>query len=281
MGQALAQAAPAGEIMESVVIKGDLSKLTPEERSRYYMEVCKSVGLNPLTRPMEYITLNGKLTLYARRDAADQLRKINNISVEIVERSVADDLFTVHVRAKDGNGRTDEDLGVVTIGNLKGEARANAILKAITKAKRRVTLSISGMGFLDETEIEDIPAHAKAPVPSPVAIAPPKVEPPHNPETGEVGPHAVTIPIAADGQRSDWIAWGRSLIAGIKTAKSREEVDSWALLNNAALSNASEQAPKAHKSVMAALDAMREKFPAPVDGDILTIDDAPTILSGG
>ena len=26
-------------------------------------------------------------------------------------------------------------------------------MKAITKAKRRVTLSISGLGFLDETEI--------------------------------------------------------------------------------------------------------------------------------
>ena len=33
----------------------------------------------------------------------------------------------------------------------------NAKLKAITKAKRRVTLSICGLGFLDETEIETIP----------------------------------------------------------------------------------------------------------------------------
>jgi hypothetical protein len=40
--------------------------------------------------------------------------------------------------------------------------RANTILKAITKAKRRVTLSICGLGWLDETEVEDIPAEAKA-----------------------------------------------------------------------------------------------------------------------
>jgi hypothetical protein len=43
----------------------------------------------------------------------------------------------------------------------EAEDRANTILKAVTKAKRRVTLSICGLGFLDETEVEDIPAAAK------------------------------------------------------------------------------------------------------------------------
>ena len=104
--QATVPAVTDMEIMEQVIIKGDLSKLTPEERSHYYMRVCQSVRLNPLTKPFEYITLNGKLTLYARRDAADQLRSINGISLEIVDRSVQDDLMLVHVRARDGNGRT-------------------------------------------------------------------------------------------------------------------------------------------------------------------------------
>ena len=149
--------APAGDIMESVLLKGDIGKLTPEERVTYYKGVCESVGLNPLTRPLEYITLNGKLTLYARRDAADQLRKIHGVSIEILSQRLDGGLLTVHVRAKDKTGRTDEDLGVVNIGSLRGEAAANAMLKAVTKAKRRVTLSIAGLGFLDETEVEDIP----------------------------------------------------------------------------------------------------------------------------
>jgi hypothetical protein len=34
---------------------------------------------------------------------------------------------------------------------------ANCYLKAITKAKRRVTLSLLGLGMLDETEVETIP----------------------------------------------------------------------------------------------------------------------------
>ena len=126
--------------------------------------MCQSVGLNPLTRPFEYISLQGKLVLYARRDAADQLRRIHGISVEIVERKVVGDILVVHVRAHDKSDRTDEDLGTVSVAGLKGEALANAMLKGITKAKRRVTLSICGLGMLDETETEpdDIPPASTA-----------------------------------------------------------------------------------------------------------------------
>jgi hypothetical protein len=38
-----------------------------------------------------------------------------------------------------------------------GEALEIAFLKAETKSKRRVTLSICGLGMLDETEVETIP----------------------------------------------------------------------------------------------------------------------------
>jgi hypothetical protein len=157
----------ASDIMEAVIAKGDLSKLTADERIRYYNETCRSMGLNPLTQPFAYITLNGKLTLYATRACADQLRKVNGVSLEIVSREVADDVLTVHVRARLPDGRVDEDLGAVAFpSTLKGEARANAELKGVTKAKRRATLSICGLGWLDETEIADIPARAKgAPIP--------------------------------------------------------------------------------------------------------------------
>lgn len=161
----------AAEIMDAVISKGDIGKLTPAERSTYYTQVCRSIGLNPLTRPFEYLVLNGKTVLYARRDAADQLRKINGISVEVVSKEVLDGLLTVHVRATDKTGRIDEDYGVVNMGGLKGEAAANAFLKCVTKAKRRVTLSISGLGFLDETEVDDIPAAAKRAAPPVKLIA--------------------------------------------------------------------------------------------------------------
>ena len=150
--------APAAHIMESVLIKGDLARLTPQERVTYYNAVCKSIGVNPLTQPLAYMNLQGRLSLYAKRDCADQLRRLRNVSIEIISQGLTDDLYSVHVQATDGAGRKDEDLGVVPLPpSVKGEFRANLILKAVTKAKRRVTLSICGLGFLDETEVDSIP----------------------------------------------------------------------------------------------------------------------------
>jgi hypothetical protein len=146
------------QLLEQVVIQGDLSRLTPEQKLDYYRRVCDSMGLNPLTRPFDYIKLNGRLVLYAKRDAADQLRKLHGISIDKPDVQFADDLVIVAVTGRDKTGRTDSDLGVVSVGNQRGDAKANAILKAITKAKRRLTLSIVGLGWLDETEIESIPS---------------------------------------------------------------------------------------------------------------------------
>lgn len=145
-------------VIEQVVVQGDLAKLNPEQRVLYYRKVCESAGLNPFTRPFDYIQLNGKLTLYAKKDATEQLRKVNGISIEKIESKVLDDLYIVTATARTKDGRTDSATGAVTIGNLKGDAKANAIMKAETKAKRRVTLSISGMGWCDEAEIDTIPS---------------------------------------------------------------------------------------------------------------------------
>jgi len=146
----------SAEVLEGVLIGGDLSKLSPTQRVSYYQAVCKSTGLNPLTKPFDYIILNGKLVLYAKRDAADQLRKLNNVSIPRLERERMEDVYAVTAYAVLPDGRQDSSIGVVSIGNLKGDALANAMMKAETKAKRRVTLSICGLGWLDETEIETI-----------------------------------------------------------------------------------------------------------------------------
>ena len=146
-----------GDNIIEFLIQGDLEKLTPEQRAEYLVTLCKSLGLNHLTRPFEFIRLSGKLVAYAKRDAADQLRKIRGISIQLVSQDITDGMLSVHVKARDKEGREDEDVGVVNFPkDVKGELRANLIMKCVTKAKRRVTLSISGLGFLDETEVEDI-----------------------------------------------------------------------------------------------------------------------------
>ena len=85
MSTAVTLTKPDNTAIESALILGDLSKLNTEQRLSYYKQVCESVGLNPLTRPFDYITLNGKLTLYAKRDATEQLRKIYSVSITALD----------------------------------------------------------------------------------------------------------------------------------------------------------------------------------------------------
>lgn len=145
-----------GEI-ERVLVGGDLDKMTTDQRTHYYMKVCDSLGLNPLTKPFEYIRLNNKLTLYANRNCAEQLRRVYGVSVVGMEQQLNSDVLTITVKGQDKTGRMDMASGAVYIGGLKGENLANAYLKAETKAKRRLTLSLCGLGMLDETEVETIP----------------------------------------------------------------------------------------------------------------------------
>jgi len=149
---------PSASVIEQVIAAGDLSRLTPAQRVRYYLEVCDALGIDPRLKPFEYIHLQGRLTLYATRTATDQLRARRGISVEIVAREVIDgSIYVVTARATSPDGRRDEAIGAVSIEGLRGDALANALMRAGTKAKRRVTLSICGLGMADESEVASIP----------------------------------------------------------------------------------------------------------------------------
>ena len=154
--------------LDQVLIQGDLSTLSTEQKLGYYSRVCESLGLNPLTKPFAYIKLNSKEVLYATRDCTDQLRSIQKISMSIVSREVIEGIYVVTAKGRTLDGREDEATGAVNIDKLSGEMKANAFMKAETKAKRRLTLSICGLGFTDESEIESIPGAKIVDVPPPV-----------------------------------------------------------------------------------------------------------------
>lgn len=145
------------EVLQKLVLAGDLSQMTPDQKVLYYKSFCESLGLNPLTEPFAILKLNGKEKLYAKKDASDQLRQVHNVSIIEMNNEESRGMFIVTAKAKNASGKTDVSTGIVSIEGLKGEALANAMMKAETKAKRRVTLSICGLGMLDETEVRDIP----------------------------------------------------------------------------------------------------------------------------
>lgn len=151
-------AGPNFHAIEAIILRGDLSQLSDAQRSQYVNKLCEVMGgLNPLTKPFDFITLNGKLTCYAGKNCAEQLRRIHGVSLRVTAREKIDDVYVVTVEAGLPNGRVDGATGAVALGNLRGDMLANAMMKAETKAKRRATLSICGLGMLDETEIETIP----------------------------------------------------------------------------------------------------------------------------
>lgn len=166
-------------IMENMVADGDLSKLTATQRVAYYHKTCESLGLNPLTRPFEFQRFNGKVVLYARKECTEQLRFLHKVSIYRLEKETFDGVFLVTAYARTADGKEDVSTGAVSIGGLKGEALSNAFMKAETKAKRRVTLSVCGLGSTDESEIDSIPNSQAVKV---------------NHVTGEIEPTVVSLP---------------------------------------------------------------------------------------
>lgn len=170
-------------IVERIIATGDLMALTPLERTRYYVLTCESIGVNPLTKPFDYLQLGDgtskKLVLYPNAECAAQLRKIHSLSITITARENDGEVYTVTANAKDSGGREDEATGSVALVKENGEwstsssgksffkkdgsftplapsERANAMMKAETKAKRRATFSICGLGIADSADSAEV-----------------------------------------------------------------------------------------------------------------------------
>ena len=149
--------------IDSFVTRGDWSGLSPTDRARLYVSVCEEYGLNPASQPFAFLRLNGKEVLYATRGATDQLAAIHKLNREIIDGPKVIDLAGTKLvcavcRATHPNGRIETSIATVPLVDP-----VNVLMKAETKAKRRATLSILGLGTLDEIELETIPASAQQP----------------------------------------------------------------------------------------------------------------------
>ena len=153
----------AAKVVESLVLRGDLSGLGPRERANHYIAVCHGLGLNPASKPLDYLKLNGKEILYPNKGATDQLAAIHKVTREIIDGPKVMDLAGTKLvyalcRASLPGGRFETSVATVPLVDP-----VNVLMKVETKAKRRATLSILGLGMLDEMELETIPASAQGP----------------------------------------------------------------------------------------------------------------------
>jgi hypothetical protein len=151
------------KVVESLVIRGDMSGLNPLDRARHYVHMCESLGLNPASQPFAYLRLNGKEVLYATRGATDQLAAMARLTRKIIDGPKIVDLAGTKLviavcEATHPNGRVETATATVPLIDP-----VNVLMKCETKAKRRATLSILGLGVLDEMELDTIPVNAQEP----------------------------------------------------------------------------------------------------------------------
>lgn len=149
-------------LLAKIVQSGNLAYLSESDRLIYYFSYCKQLGLNPLSRPFDYISEGEgdklKITLYPNTIAASQLRDSRNVSTKIVKEEFLLDgeIYSVLVEAKIGD-RTEEATGKVGIKTdrygkpLNSEAKAKAMKKAESQARRRATLAIVGLDAIGDS----------------------------------------------------------------------------------------------------------------------------------
>lgn len=162
------------EVIHSIVIKGDMSGLSQEQAVAYYNYRCQQVGLDPSAQPFHLLVLNGKKLLYANAGATQQLCAVHKLSVSIINRERFEGVYLVSVRVTGQDGRVTENDGAVELDSER-IGKANALMKATTKAIRRTVLAHCGLGMMDETEVETIPNAVTAPMPMPSNLSIPKV----------------------------------------------------------------------------------------------------------
>jgi hypothetical protein len=145
--------------------------------------------------------------------------------------------------------------GMAPARNSKGGFDDKALNKCHTAAHKyfHITLFEIPTGDYDDADAdEDKPAATtRQAAPRQIKAAPP-IEPPVNPETGEVGPHTITA--------ADEMAWGGLFVAAVNVAKSEDEIDEWLASNAAGLSTLESAAPKIYERVMKRVEEKKRSF---------------------
>jgi hypothetical protein len=144
----------ASSALEHILATGDLAKLSAKQRVGHYLNQCRSLGLNPISRPFDWLVLDDKLVLYPNKSCTEQLGRAHQISVKILRRELVGDLFVCEVEGRTPSGLTNQATKYVPVTGrsrdgqayrLAGSKLADAFAKAETGAKRRLILSMVGL----------------------------------------------------------------------------------------------------------------------------------------
>jgi hypothetical protein len=145
----------ARSAVEHVLATGDYSQLTNAQRAAIVLETCARYGVDPLFRPFDWIefydpeTKLKKLTLYPKATLTDLLSRSHRIRIRTVEEKMVGSLFKVVLEGTMPDGRTETNVAYLDMADrdghpLRGQRYGNALMKARTKAKRRLVFGMLG-----------------------------------------------------------------------------------------------------------------------------------------
>lgn len=156
----------AAGALAHVLGTGDLYQLSNEQRVAHYVNLCRSQGFNPLTRPYQWIEFKetndspAVLTLYLKPTGAAQMLRNHHVSVHPIRKEVVGELFCYEVEGVQPNGRRMTAAKYVPLvnryGKLQPRQMANAFMSAETGAYRRLALAMfGGSTGVDADEVAD------------------------------------------------------------------------------------------------------------------------------
>jgi len=161
--EALAQArADLRTLIESIVLSGDIGGLTEDERKRIMLRICTDLRLDPAMGAICILkTEDGHEQFYIKGKGTDQLAQKWGVQQKCLEKPSIMDLGDGHRAfvarwSASFEGREIDDIGAVPVPQTSWDTKAlcNAMMHANTKARRRATLAVLGIGLVDESELD-------------------------------------------------------------------------------------------------------------------------------
>lgn len=149
--------------VQQYIIKQDISALSKPMQVAFYVAECKRLRVDPASHPIDLLKdKEGRLKPYYNSECATQMENDRNVSCTPVNQGFLTDeddrFYFAEVKATGPDGRSKTRKGIISVKGLKGQEKANAMMKAETKANRRATLALLGMSTADEGDGQVISA---------------------------------------------------------------------------------------------------------------------------
>lgn len=129
-------------------MSGDVRALGPADRVALLRALVDEAqlawGASP---PVILVSADGKLVPYVTKAGADQLAKVQGVSIVDLQLEEVAGVVDATATARDSSGRTNTDVGSCAFDPDVPTTRARARMVAATRARRRTILGLLGSGF--------------------------------------------------------------------------------------------------------------------------------------